>query len=947
MSDMNKPEMTAQVLVAVGAVFLLISAYVMGVYIPNQKELDDDFESRTSFDGDMTLFDSQKSAMLQGDYDANNALNTYLAADGTNAEIVAKADPTKSDDEKTYYNFNASAFSSKDMTEENRILTFTDYNNYVDRTTWETKDADDPDATFGYSLWNPNELPEKKNTQYPNPFVSTHTNNYIYEGEEKVGGIECYKYSADETFAYSSDSVLALKAAFDGFLPEGLEGTSAGEMQYKEMIWVSVETGQVADRELDIVVNFIPDPRLAGSFLATESYVSEIQYTGTLDGENITADRKTAGIAGSSATGTDSVSNATRSYVDVIGTLTVVYDDNTTDERVNSTLTIDTQTQYVQIPLGDDVYMDMGSAFFGIGASCDNSTTHTYMNLFLSTHPNTYVCVESTAIPGLIIPSAGVMGTTNVNHYRSIETDVLYDTTNASLPVFDPVNGYCMVPAACGDRQWAPLIAYALTQTSLGEDALQIPIKSDSSMTLPRFTTDMGMIMSGEAIMGSQYHPLIQMSFTAIDDYATSLGLDVSYTGMPFVLDPNGTTSLPIPGDASCVMGTDNATCVMGSDFTHPLIAGLMGQIMAGLGSDPSSYTLMPWYTNGVADLPVIDDGTLMMQGKAMLGSQFHPLVQQSLSSTADYGIDYLNVPWRTVNETDDPITMILPNMSAEGEMYYMNGMDSYTTDITQAFLGNLSNPADPSTWAFSATCTLADMNMTTGTCVPTYEYLPFPAPLVTSSVMPNITPAQLPLFDVDAATPVIEEQTLELLMDYEENVWVDPVTGTVLDQDFSILVTVSFPWGTEAVAQSIEVEYTEDQKLASSASRWTTEFAYTYLPGSPLRADNANFTIMTLKGGYSDSEIADAKKTIEDTSSALSQARTIPMVLIGVALVSLMGGFYVYYQNNQGGDMSSGMDDSSSEESAPSMAVTEEDSEEEAEDSGDDSGEESTDSDD
>ena len=42
MSDMSKPEMTAQVLVAVGAVFLLISAYVMGVYIPNQKELSDD-----------------------------------------------------------------------------------------------------------------------------------------------------------------------------------------------------------------------------------------------------------------------------------------------------------------------------------------------------------------------------------------------------------------------------------------------------------------------------------------------------------------------------------------------------------------------------------------------------------------------------------------------------------------------------------------------------------------------------------------------------------------------------------------------------------------------------------------------------------------------------------------------------------------------------------------
>jgi hypothetical protein len=208
------------------------------------------------------------------------------------------------------------------------------------------------------------------------------------------------------------------------------------------------------------------------------------------------------------------------------------------------------------------------------------------------------------------------------------------------------------------------------------------------------------------------------------------------------------------------------------------------------------------------------------------------------------------------------------------------------------------------------------------------------------------MTLSAFPEMDMGAALPILEDQTLNLMMDYEENVFLDPVTATVLDQDFSILVTVTFPWGTTQVAQAIDVAYTDNQTWASSASRWTAEFGYTFIPGSPVRADNANFTIMTLKGGYSDAEVADAKKTIEDTSSALSQARTIPMVLIGVALVSLMGGFYVYYQNNQGGDMSSGMDDSSSEESAPSMAVTEEDSEEEAEDSGDDSGEESTDSD-
>ena len=922
MSDMNKPETIAQVLVAVGAVFLLISAYVMGVYIPEQKELSDDFESQTSFDGDMTLFDATKSATLQGDINPENALNSYLSADGANVQILAKADPDLSDDDKTYYNFNASAFTSEEMSEDTRILTFSDYNNYVDRTTWETKDADDPEDEFGYSLWNPNELPEKKNTEYPNPFVSSHTNTYIYVGEEDVGGIDCYKYTADETFEYSSSSVLALKDNFDGLLPDGVEGTSYGEMQYKEIIWVGKETGQVADRELDVTVNFIPDPRLAVNFQATEGLDSTIVYEGSLDGSNITADRRTFS-SGPIFSGTDNATGASRTYMNATGTLFV---SGETEPRVNTTFLIDTHTQQAQGLAPDGTYISGGSTFFSIGSVCDN-TTYDYTNLFLTSHVNTYSCLGTESIPGYIIPSAELMGNTTVYHYQSVENGVLFDTTTASLPVYDPVNGYCMNPSACPDRQWAPLIAFALTQTSLGEDALQIPIRSDATMTLPRFTTDITMLGTGEAMMGGDFHPLIQGSFVAINIYAADLnvtnpdGSPLTYNQMPFILDPEGATSLPIPGDTSCVMGD---TCVMGSEFTHPLIAGLMGQIMAGLGSDPNSYQDSPWYTNGEADLPVIDDGTLMGQGKAMLGFQFHPLVQQSLSSTASYGIDYLNVPWRTVNETDVPITTILPNMSADGDMYMMSG-DGYTTNISLALLGNLTG-GDPTTWAHDVTCTLADMNMETGICVPTYEYLAFPAPLVTSSVLPNITPAQLPLFDVDAATPVIEDQELELLMDYEENVYLDPVTATVLDQDMTILVTVTFPWGTQQVAQSINVAYTDAQKLASSSSRWTAEFGYTFLPGSPLRADNANFTIMTLQGGYSDAEVVDAKQTIEDTSSALSTARTMPMILIGVALASLMGGFYVYYQNNQG-DMSSGMDDTSSEEAAPSMAVTEEQS--------------------
>ena len=55
----NLPEWTAQAFVAAGAVFLLISAYWMGVYVPNAKELSDDFESEVSFDGDTRRGDIQ------------------------------------------------------------------------------------------------------------------------------------------------------------------------------------------------------------------------------------------------------------------------------------------------------------------------------------------------------------------------------------------------------------------------------------------------------------------------------------------------------------------------------------------------------------------------------------------------------------------------------------------------------------------------------------------------------------------------------------------------------------------------------------------------------------------------------------------------------------------------------------------------------------------------
>ncbi len=1066
----NLPEWTAQAFVAAGAVFLLISAYWMGVYVPNAKELSDDFESEISFDGDMTLLNSGKFATLQGDFNPANGLDTFKAEDGTNAVIVAKADPSGSDDERTLYNFNASAYSDQERT--NRIITFSDSNSYVDRTTYETKSADDENAEFAYTAWNPNYLPEPEDTLLPNPFVPTHMNTYKYVGEEEIDGIDCYKYQVDEDpFSYSSDSVLLLKATFDGLLPAGVAGESAGEMLYKETIWVSKETGQVADRFLDVVVNFAPDARLAANFVASEDYSSEIMYSGNLDGQNVTATRATNAVS-TTVAGKDNATKADRNYIDVRGTLVVLFPDDSTDEKVNTTFTIDTKTLLSQEMADDGTYISGNSTFFTVGATCAVNDTHIYGNLFFEGYDNDYTCVESTTLPGYIIPAASIMGNTPVNHYQSVENDVYYGKLDSdgdgtvdtpSLPVFDPYYGYCMNSEACPDRQWSSLIAYALTLTALGEGALQIPVNSTSSMDLPSLGTEQ-MVIDGTALLGSQYHPIIQASFTDIDAYAASLGLTnpdgsaITYASMPFAVDPvasdgfqlpqlggegcvlgsefhslvqgslaaipgyqglcidvlgntaslglpnypeicgftvmcgsenpfgsdfhpffqtalsevpgyedmqfitEGGMTLPMPGNEACVLA---GACVMGNNITHPLVVGILQQVMLGLEQDANNYTAYPWVLSDNMTLPVPGNLSMFENGTAKLSAQYHPVIQEQLAVTAAYGVNLSTTPWVLGPQ------MLLPTLNETGEYIYglmigfegcelgmcYNVTDNATIAGAVGILGNRSNPSDPTTWFYDYTCTMADYNVSAQTCVfglgvfaslqdaplslesymPAIDYYLLPKSSVAD--IPIMLDSKFPVMDYGAALPVLAPQTLDLYMDYEENVWVDPVTGTVLDQVFNITVSIHFPWGTEQAVQTVNVAYTEEQKLASSESRWNTEFGYTYLPGSPLRADNSNFVIMTLKGEYSGSEKTDAIKTIEDTTSALKTGeQTVPTLLIGLAMVSLAGGFYTYYQN-QGGSFGMGMDEfGGEEEPAPSMATTTEEDTSEAESADDDS---------
>jgi hypothetical protein len=195
------------------------------------------------------------------------------------------------------------------------------------------------------------------------------------------------------------------------------------------------------------------------------------------------------------------------------------------------------------------------------------------------------------------------------------------------------------------------------------------------------------------------------------------------------------------------------------------------------------------------------------------------------------------------------------------------------------------------------------------------------------------------------------------LVMDYYEDVWVDPVTGTVLDQKYSIQIFVPSKDDARffdeegnatpaqlgfdgAMLRDIVANYTQESQEAAASTAKLQALAQYY--------QGHEMVVLTLNGAYTEKTVdgqIDAEK--DKVASYTLGTKTLPTILIGLAMVSLMVGFYVYYQT--GGAISGGgMDEPSSEaEPSSSMATVEEKSTEDeaADDSSD--GDEESDSDD
>jgi len=141
---------------------------------------------------------------------------------------------------------------------------------------------------------------------------------------------------------------------------------------------------------------------------------------------------------------------------------------------------------------------------------------------------------------------------------------------------------------------------------------------------------------------------------------------------------------------------------------------------------------------------------------------------------------------------------------------------------------------------------------------------------------------------------------TANLAMDYEEHIYYDPSTGSVIDRSYDVTVIadeipvyndtgVLVATYYNVTVQEIEVAYTEAQKMASLTRMGQTAFA--------LRYANRDVTILHLEGEFT---TAYKQQSITDTQEKLGALKLaklyVPATLIVLALFALVGSFTIYY---------------------------------------------------
>ncbi|MDP6364498.1 MAG: hypothetical protein QF519_06425, partial [Candidatus Poseidoniia archaeon] len=130
-----------------------------------------------------------------------------------------------------------------------------------------------------------------------------------------------------------------------------------------------------------------------------------------------------------------------------------------------------------------------------------------------------------------------------------------------------------------------------------------------------------------------------------------------------------------------------------------------------------------------------------------------------------------------------------------------------------------------------------------------------------------------------------------DVLMDYTEDVYFNPYTGTVQNQVYNVTGYVDLDksgnlTAADTVVQMLNVEYSDEQQAAYPASMGQKAFAQ-YYSGNDI-------PVMLLRGNYTEAEVTESVDTATERTSNLKMADTyVPGTLIVLALGCLIGGFY------------------------------------------------------
>jgi len=447
MSNMNLPEWTAQALVASGAVFLLVSAYVMGVMVPNGLLAPNDFDADFYFEGDIQTFD----------LDPENGTGVFIDNVGSGSYDPTKAKfeggatlnvvGTPDGEDYTILTQNFSLTSNGIDGEGTWLGTISDTSDNPSSLDRKNYEVDGKQGT-----WTPTNLPETGKTyEFPNPVNSAYTDNFTCADKRTLDDVEvmtCTAQAAENermVFVPGAGSDLELlQSTFESYNSLGEPGAASMWFSYISEQIVGTELGGVIDRVYNVTV-YMEVPTLLyleNNFNFTTYYKGEIGNlnTATLQVKYYDATGLRAGCV--------IKDNSTESHINVLGylrTFEVKYDNGTaldvdygtqssegcwdssssddfTQELVNVTYDVNRRTlQYVN---GTTATEEGGDGFNFFSPICETisviskdcwvpAANATWPNAMYGLHMQNYTFIEETEVNGNL-----------AYHFRANETDI-------------------------------------------------------------------------------------------------------------------------------------------------------------------------------------------------------------------------------------------------------------------------------------------------------------------------------------------------------------------------------------------------------------------------------------------------------------------------------------------------------------------------------------------